>query len=230
MGRGASFTRLTGRCQSLFALQSTTFPICLSLLSGSYVYTFLNLALTTTFLSGYLTYLPKALPIYHEMATSIFHYSRGDKQACLMSLKAIVGQLPALLRVFSKMLVETQISTKVWMQYVQGPTAWGAGEMINGEYIEYDGLSGSHATFFRVADAFLALAPYFSEENMRRYIPESQRKLFQAIQYHGFREKAKEAGDELIGVEIENMLKQLRVSVLQLYIYPHVCTKYISSL
>ncbi|OJJ06248.1 hypothetical protein ASPVEDRAFT_45650 [Aspergillus versicolor CBS 583.65] len=152
-----------------------------------------------------------ALPIYHEMATSIFHYNRGDKQACLVSLKAIVGQLPALLRVFSKTLIETQISTKVWMQYVQGPAAWGAGEIINGEYIEYDGLSGSHATFFRVADAFLALAPYFSEEGMRRYIPESQRKLFQAMQDHGFREKATEAGDELIGVEIENILKQLRL-------------------
>ena len=49
---------------------------------------------------------------------------------------------------------------------------------------------------------------------MRRYIPESQRKLCQAMQEHGFREKAKEAGDDLIGVELENMLKQMRVSAL----------------
>lgn len=148
------------------------------------------------------------------MANSILHYSRGNKQACLDSLRAIVEQLPSLPRVFYKTLVETQISPKVWMHYVQGPSGWGAGEMINGEYVEYDGLSGSHAPFFRVADAFLGLSPYFSEENMRRYIPESQRKLCQAMQEHGFREKAKEAGDDLIGVELENMLKQMRVSAL----------------
>lgn len=186
------------------------------------MYNFPSLALSP-FLSVYLTdYLPKALPIYHEMAKSITHYTRGNKQACLASLKAIVEQLPGLLRVFYKTLVEAQISPKVWMRYVQGPSGWGAGEMVNGEYVEYDGLSGSHTPFFRVADAFLGLSPYFSEENMRRYIPESQRKLCQAIQEHGFREKAKEAGDDLIGIEIENMLKQLRVSTLPsptIYIY-----------
>ncbi|KAL4784551.1 hypothetical protein BJX76DRAFT_356907 [Aspergillus varians] len=151
-----------------------------------------------------------SLPIYHEMAQAITHFSTGNEKACLASLRAINAQFPAPLKVFYKTLVDTHISPKVWMHYVQGPTGWAAGEIIDGEYVEYDGLSGSHIPVFRIADAFLGVPAYFTEENLRRYIPRAQREFCDALCGFGLRERAREAGNGLIEGEMEKMVKQLR--------------------
>ncbi|KAL4926631.1 uncharacterized protein BDV17DRAFT_293424 [Aspergillus undulatus] len=151
-----------------------------------------------------------ALPIYTEMAHATTHFANGNKPACLSSLRRISTLFPAPLRIFYQTLVDRHISPKVWMHYVQGPTGWGAGEMINGEYVEYDGLSGSHIPFFRIADAFLGIEAYFDEGRMGRYVPVNQRKLTERIRECNLRERAKMDGDEEIGNEMERLVRQLR--------------------
>jgi len=106
------------------------------------------------------------------------------------------------------------------MSYVQGFQAWGAGEIIDGVYVEYDAVSGNQLPFFHMVDAFLGLDPYLNEENMFRYIPLSQRELSAALRKHSFREKAKLAGDFEIETEMGKILKQIRVylqSLLHMY-------------
>jgi len=100
------------------------------------------------------------------------------------------------------------------MPYVQGFQGWAAGEIIDGVYVEYDGLSGNQLPFFHIVDAFVGLDPYLSEENMLRYIPLSQRKLSISLRKHSFRHKAKLAGDIEIETEMEKIVKQLRVCLL----------------
>ena len=100
------------------------------------------------------------------------------------------------------------------MSYVQGFQGWAAGEIIDGAYVEYDGLSGNQLPFFHIIDAFLGLDPYLSEENMLRYIPLSQRKLSSSLRKHNFRHKAKLAGDVEIKSEMQEIVKQMRVCLL----------------
>ncbi|KAL2821408.1 hypothetical protein BDW59DRAFT_150064 [Aspergillus cavernicola] len=157
-----------------------------------------------------LTNSKHALPIYLEMTKAIIHYSRGNRRACLESLRTINSQFSGPPKIFYKTLVDAHISPEVWMRYVQGFPGWAAGEIIDGEYIEYDGLSGSHSLFFRVADAFLDIPAYFSEESTHRYVPVAQRRLCDAIREHGFRGKARENGDLEIEGEMERMVQQLR--------------------
>ncbi len=102
------------------------------------------------------------------------------------------------------------------MLYVQGFQGWAAGEIIDGVYVEYDGLSGNQLPFFQIVDAFVGLDPYLSEESMLRYIPFSQRKLIISLRKHSFRHKARMAGDVEIETEMQNIVKQMRVCLLVL--------------
>ncbi|KAL3480459.1 hypothetical protein BJX99DRAFT_220272 [Aspergillus californicus] len=151
-----------------------------------------------------------ALPIYLEITNAITHYTHGNNPACLSSLRRINTQFSNPPRIFYRTLNDTHISPEIWMRYVQGFPGWAAGEVISGEYTEYDGLSGSHSLFFRVADAFLGIPAYFSEESNRRYVPAAQRGFCDAIREFGLREKAKESGEMEIEREIERMALQLR--------------------
>jgi hypothetical protein len=100
------------------------------------------------------------------------------------------------------------------MAYVQGFQGWAAGELVDGVYVEYDGLSGNQLPFFHLVDAFVGLDPYLGEKTILRHIPESQRKLSASMRKHSFRHKAKLAGDVEIEAEMEKIVKQMRVCLL----------------
>ncbi|KAL2831593.1 hypothetical protein BJY01DRAFT_107963 [Aspergillus pseudoustus] len=151
-----------------------------------------------------------AFPIYYKMARSIILFERRDFDACRICLQDINRQFRQPLEVFYSTLVEAVISSKVWMPYVQGFAGWGAGEIKDGDYVEYDGLSGSHALFFRVVDAFLGLPPYFTDENMQRYIPKSQRRLCDVMGAHSFREQVRKFELHQLDSELDSITKQLR--------------------
>jgi hypothetical protein len=115
------------------------------------------------------------------------------------------------------------------MSYVQGFHGWSAGEIKDGVYVEYDGLSGNQLPFFHIVDAFLGLDQYLKEEDMQRYIPKAQRKLSICIKEHSFRHKSKLAGDVEMETEMENIVKQMRVC-LPLFSMRSVLTMYCPAL
>ena len=126
-------------------------------------------------------------------------------------LKSINTQLRLPFKVYYDTLVDSKIPRSLWLSYVQGFQGWAAGEIIDGKYVEYDGLSGNQLLLFQVVDAFIGLDRYLNEENMHRYIPLSQRKLTISLRQHSFRHKAKEEGDSEIEAEMLKIVKQLRV-------------------
>ncbi|OXV07235.1 hypothetical protein Egran_05001 [Elaphomyces granulatus] len=152
-----------------------------------------------------------ALPIYHDIVKSIISFEQGQRDKCLHFLKSINTQLRLPLKVFYDTLVDSKIPRSVWLSYVQGFQGWAAGEIIDGKYVEYDGLSGNQLPLFQVVDAFIGLDRYLNEENVHRYMPLSQRKLTTSLRQHSFRRKAKEDGDSEIEAEMLKIVKQLRV-------------------
>ncbi|KAF2098094.1 hypothetical protein NA57DRAFT_66542 [Rhizodiscina lignyota] len=152
-----------------------------------------------------------ALPIYHEMVKSMIAFDRGQREQCLESLKEISTSLRLPLKAFYDTLVNSKIDRSVWLSYCQGFQGWAAGEMKDGVYVEYDGLSGNQLPFFHFVDAFIGMPPYLSEENMQRYIPAAQRHFTASLREHSFRTKAKEMGDVEIEAEMEKIVKQMRV-------------------
>ena len=148
------------------------------------------------------------------MIQSIIYFRRGQRDACLVLLKNISAHLRYPLKVFYDGLVESKVPRSVWLSYVQGFQAWGAGEIIDGVYVEYNAVSANQVLFFRIVDAFLGLDQYLDEESMFRYIPLSQRELSASLRKHSFRDKAKLAGDFEIETEMEKILKQIRVCLL----------------
>jgi hypothetical protein len=145
------------------------------------------------------------------MVKSIISFEHGQRDKCLHFLKSINTQLRLPLKVYYDTLVESKISRSVWLSYVQGFQGWAAGEMIDGNYVEYDGLSGNQLPLFQIVDAFVGLNRYLDEENMLRYIPLSQRKLTMSLRQNCFRHKAKQDGDSEIEAEMLKIIKQLRV-------------------
>jgi hypothetical protein len=99
------------------------------------------------------------------------------------------------------------------MSYVQGMEAWAAGKMINGEYVEYDGLSGNHILFFQVIDAFLGIDRYLSARDFVRYIPTRQRNLCNTMRKHSFRRRLKPERDAEMLEAFMTIVNQLKVSL-----------------
>lgn len=99
------------------------------------------------------------------------------------------------------------------MTYVQGFQGWGAGHLTaDGEYIEYDGLSGNQALLPMMIDAFTGTPFYLTEESMKRYIPVQQRELVDSVRKHSFREVARERGLMNVEGEMLRIVKQMRAS------------------
>ena len=151
--------------------------------------------------------------MYYNMVISIISFEQGQKETCLGFLKALSLDLRHPLNAYYTTLVDSKIPRSVWMSYVQGFQDWGAGEVVGGVYVEYDGLSGNQQPLVPMVDAFLGLDPYLSEVNRLRYIPLSQRKLSASLREHSFRHKAKWAGDVAIEGEMEKIVKQMRVGL-----------------
>ncbi len=159
--------------------------------------------------------------MYLEMIRSIIAFESGQIPTCISCLQSIDTILRHALRL-NYTLIKTKVSRTVWLSYVQGFQAWAAGEMIDGSYVEYDGLSGSHLPLFNFIDAFLELPQYLTEEIVRRSIPQPQTDMMVAIRKHSFRKTAKEKGIAEIETEMEKMIKQLRVRCLCRVLFMHV--------
>lgn len=97
-----------------------------------------------------------------------------------------------------------------------------AGEMVDGKYTEYDGLSGGHLVLFNLLDGFLGLDT-FLDEGFANYIPVSQRRLIASVKKHAFRDEAK--WDVELGAQLDRIVKQLRVCF-----FGNIWNRYLSSL
>lgn len=86
----------------------------------------------------------------------------------------------------------------MFVAYIQGFHGWAAGEMIDGTYVEYDGVSGANLVMFVMLDYFLGLKPFLKEEDFPKYFSSTQRSFLAAIKSNTFRDKAKEIGDPKI--------------------------------
>jgi hypothetical protein len=120
-------------------------------------------------------------------------------------------QLRHLLKVFYQNLVESRVAKGVWLGYCQSFQAWGAGRIINGEYVEFDGVSGSHNLCFMVIDAFLGMECYMTEQNMRRYIPHNQRLMVATFRTYSFLTKLHIDKDKEILDEFCKIIQHLKV-------------------
>lgn len=155
---------------------------------------------------------PKALPIYHAMVRAIIDFERGDKQSCLKNVKRVAVDQRSLMMTFYENLHDSKISRKIWLSYIQSFQGWGAGRMINGKLVKYDGLSGNHVLVFQAIDAFLGLERYLTDENMDRYIPVNQRNFCLSLKKHCIRAKLGDgAEDRAIADEISKVVNQMRV-------------------
>lgn len=155
--------------------------------------------------------LLQGVPIYYHMIMAILSFKEQDKKQTLKHLKAINVHIKPALKIFLDYLVDAKISKKYWMRYVQGIQGWAAGHIVDGEYIEYDGLSGNQLLLLHCIDAFIGLDPYLPTENTLRYIPRLQRELSQSFSAHNFRLQAEQANDSSIIGEMDAIAKQLRV-------------------
>jgi hypothetical protein len=147
------------------------------------------------------------------MVMAILSSKRDDLKQTVQHLKSINEHLKPTLKIFFDSLVDSKVSKKYWMRYVQGIQGWAAGHMVDGKYIEYDGLSGNQLLLLHCVDAFLGLEPYLPIENTLRYIPRLQRELSTAFSKHSFRRKAEKANNSRVVAEMDSIAKQLRVSL-----------------
>jgi hypothetical protein len=155
----------------------------------------------------------KGLPVYYHMVMAIIAFERGQKKETAKHLQLIFVHLQKVLKVFFETLVDSKVSRKYWMRYVQGIQGWASGRIVDGKFIQYDGLSGNQLLLLHCVDAFVGLEPYLSIENTSRYIPRLQRELVATIYEHGFRQKAEK--DNVITSEMAMITKQIRVSYIR---------------
>ncbi|KAL9114487.1 MAG: hypothetical protein Q9227_001568 [Pyrenula ochraceoflavens] len=151
-----------------------------------------------------------AVPAYLDMIRAVIAFQENNRLLSLKYLKNISSHLRNILQVYFDGMTDSRVSRKVWMSYVQGFQAWAAGKMVNGEYVEYDGLSGNHVLFFQALDAFLGLDRYLTDEDSIRYIPARQRDLSIAFRKHSFRHQLKAGRDAELIEEIQRILDQLK--------------------
>lgn len=113
------------------------------------------------------------------------------------------------MRVYYDQVVDSRIPHSVFVAYIQGFHGWAAGEMVNGKYTEYDGLSGGHLVLFNLLDGFLGLDTFLDEKGFANYIPVSQRRFIASVKKHAFRDEAKR--DVELETQLDRIVKQLRV-------------------
>lgn len=108
-------------------------------------------------------------------------------------------------------MIGSRIPPDIFVAYIQGFYGWAAGEMLDGKYTEYDGLSGGHLVIFNLLDVFLGLDTFIDKEKMENYIPFAQRRFISSVRKCSFRDKAKQAGDVGLEMQFNAIAKQLRV-------------------
>ena len=108
-------------------------------------------------------------------------------------------------------VIGSRIPPDIFVAYIQGFYGWAAGEMLDGKYTEYDGLSGGHLVIFNLLDVFLGLDTFIDKEKMENYIPFAQRRFISSVKKCSFRDKAKQAGGVALEMQLNAIAKQLRV-------------------
>lgn len=108
-------------------------------------------------------------------------------------------------------VISSRIPPDIFVPYIQGFYGWAAGEMLDGMYTEYDGLSGGHLVIFNLLDVFLGLDTFIDEAKLENYIPFAQRRFIASVKKCSFRDKAKQAGDGELEIQFNAIAKQLRV-------------------
>lgn len=151
------------------------------------------------------------LIIWQGFPYLLFNGPENDKVSCLKQLENITFRLHYLLLIFYENLTEFRVSHSVWLSYVQGFQGWGVGRMIDGKFVKYDGLFGSHVLFFQALDAFLGMDRYLTDEDMIRYIPVNQKRLCITFKKYSFRTKAKEHNNMRIENEFTKIVNRLKV-------------------
>jgi hypothetical protein len=149
--------------------------------------------------------------MYQNMVGANIAFEQGNKEECLKHMQDINTQLRELLNVFYQNLVESRVAKGVWLGYCQSFQAWGAGRMIDGEYVEFDGVSGSHNLCFMVLDAFLGMKSYMNEQNLRRYIPHNQRSMIATFRKHSFFDRLHADDDKEISDQFGKIIQHLKV-------------------
>ncbi|KAF3481967.1 uncharacterized protein GIQ15_04726 [Arthroderma uncinatum] len=135
----------------------------------------------------------------------------------------ITSSEEAFFRIFRQ--IET-LALSIMICYIQGFHGWGIGKMVNGKFVKYNGLSGSHMLFFFAVDAFLGLELYLSDEERMRNIPATQRKLASLFKKYSFRHRLRE--DEDMKDEVMRMVNQMQlrgrgISVMATKVPPVTC-------
>lgn len=97
------------------------------------------------------------------------------------------------------------------MGYVQGFQAFGAGQMLDGEYVESGGTSGNQTPFILITDAFFGMKPSMSEDEELSTLPTTQRNLLGALRRYNFPQKVKNSGDVELLALADKCLGQMRV-------------------
>lgn len=108
-------------------------------------------------------------------------------------------------------IVESRIPTPLFVPYLQGFHGWAAGEMVDGKYTQYDGVSGGHLVVFNMLDRFLGLEMFLDLKSLANYIPARQRAFITAVEKHAFRDQAKRDGDVEVEAQLDSIVSQLRV-------------------
>lgn len=151
------------------------------------------------------------VPAYRDMIGAVVAFAEDDRKTCLKCIRSISARLHGILRSYFDNMIDSRVSRAVWMSYVQGVEAWAAGKMIDGEYVEYDGLSGSHVLFFQALDAFLGIDRYLPAVDFVRYIPTRQRNLCATFRKHSFRHQLKPERDAEMMDAFMTIVNQLKV-------------------
>jgi hypothetical protein len=160
----------------------------------------------------------KAWPIYLAIVRAIVSFDVGNKAQCLEQVKVVVQHQRRLTRLFHESIQEARVSRTTWLSYVQGFQGWGVGRIIDGDFVQFNGVSGNHVLVFQALDAFLGLDRYLADEDMDRYIPANQRHFCVALKEASLRARLQQhAGvgdkvDALIERELGTLVQQMRVS------------------
>lgn len=147
---------------------------------------------------------------------SIISFEKGYKQKCHKHLKAVNAYLPKAAKVYYDWVNEPKIPRSVFVPYLQGFHGWAAGEVVDGKYTEFDGVSGAQGVLFNLLDIFLGLKTFLDEESFVKYFPTSQRRFMDSVKKHAFREAAKRDGDVELEKQFKTMVKQIRVCAYSL--------------
>ncbi|KAJ5088342.1 hypothetical protein N7456_011958, partial [Penicillium angulare] len=153
----------------------------------------------------------KALPTYYHIVQSITRYEEHQIDECIQHMEMIIPHLKSAFKIYYEYIVDSKIPYSVFTAYIQGFHGWAAGEIIDGEYVEYDGTSGANLVMFVMLDYYLELKPFLKEDDFPKYFSSAQRSFLASIKASSFRTAAENAGHIDVMKKFEALAKQLRV-------------------